>query len=120
MESMSRLVLMASGNGSDAAVLQRAERAGVPAVHVGRRPDESRADYDARLADIVSGFDPDHVVLLGWMRILPMSFLGWFPGMVVNVHPALPGELPGTVAHACHAPNRRTPHAQQHPKGIHA
>jgi phosphoribosylglycinamide formyltransferase-1 len=27
-----------------------------------------------------------------------MSFLGWFPSRVVNLHPALPGELPGTHA----------------------
>jgi len=27
-----------------------------------------------------------------------MNFLGWFPGMVVNLHPALPGELPGLHA----------------------
>src|SRR4029453_7074797 len=45
-----------------------------------------------------AGFGPDVVVLAGWMRILTMSFLGWFPGMVVNLHPALPGELPGTHA----------------------
>lgn len=124
MESTARLVLLASGNGSnvqavidacargdidarvvavisdraDARALQRADHSGIPDVHVGKRSDESRADYDARLADVVSGFAPDHVVLLGWMRILTMSFLGWFPGMVINLHPALPGELPGTDA----------------------
>ena len=32
------------------------------------------------------------------MRILTASFLGWFPDRVVNLHPALPGELPGTHA----------------------
>lgn len=80
-----------TGSGS----LQRAAAAGVPFVHVAPHHGEARADYDSRLADIVSGFDPDWVVLAGWMRILSMSFLGWFPGMVVNLHPALPGELPG-------------------------
>jgi phosphoribosylglycinamide formyltransferase 1 len=121
---MTRLVVLASGTGTNlqavldacadgrlpatvAAVvsnkagsgaLQRAAEAGVPYVHVARHGDESRADYDARLADIVSGFDPDWVVLAGWMRILSMSFLGWFPRMVVNLHPALPGELPGVDA----------------------
>lgn len=124
MESKRRLVILASGNGSnaqavidacahgslpaevmavvsdrgDAMALVRAERAGLPAVHVGRRPGETRADYDARLADLVTGFDPDWVVLAGWMRVLTLSFLGWFPGMVVNLHPALPGELPGLHA----------------------
>jgi len=37
-------------------------------------------------------------VLAGWMRVLTMSFLGWFPRRVVNLHPARPGELPGTHA----------------------
>ena len=121
---MTRLVVLASGNGTNlqavldacadgrlpaevAAVvsnkagsgaLQRAADAGVPYVHVAPHAGEPRADYDARLADIVSGFDPDWVVLAGWMRMLSMSFLGWFPGMVVNLHPALPGELPGVDA----------------------
>jgi phosphoribosylglycinamide formyltransferase 1 len=119
-----RLVVLVSGNGSnlqavidactdgrlaaevvavvsnrpDVFALQRADAAGVPAVHVGVHPREERGDYDARLADVVAGFDPDLVVLAGWMRLLTMSFLGWFPGRVVNLHPALPGELPGTNA----------------------
>ena len=83
---------------ADAHALVRAGGAGIPAVHVGRHEGEARADYDARLADVVAGFGPDVVVLAGWMRILTMSFLGWFPGRVVNLHPALPGELPGTHA----------------------
>ena len=84
---------------ADAGALTRAGVAGVPAVHVARSHDgESRADYDARLADVVSGFDPQWVVMAGWMRILSMNFLGWFPGMVVNLHPALPGEYAGTHA----------------------
>lgn len=83
---------------ADAAALTRASAAGVPAVHVGRHPGEPRPDYDARLADVVAGFGPDVVVLAGWMRLLTMSFLGWFPNRVVNLHPALPGQLPGTHA----------------------
>jgi len=121
---MTRLVVLASGTGTNlqaildacadntlpaevvavvsnkagSGALQRAGAAGVPHVHVPVQADESRSDYDARLADIVSGFDPDWIVLAGWMRLLSMSFLGWFPHMVVNLHPALPGELPGTDA----------------------
>jgi phosphoribosylglycinamide formyltransferase-1 len=121
---VTRLVVMASGTGSNlqaildacaageldaevvavvsdkdnAYALKRAADAGVPSVHVGRHADEARADYDARLADVVSGFAPDLIVLAGWMRILTNAFLGWFPDEVINLHPALPGELPGTRA----------------------
>lgn len=91
-------VVAVVSNKPDVFALQRADAAGVPAVHVGVHPGEERADYDARLADVVAGFDPDLIVLAGWMRILTMSFLGWFPERVVNLHPALPGELPGTGA----------------------
>jgi phosphoribosylglycinamide formyltransferase-1 len=85
-------------NKPDVFALQRADAAGVPAVHVGLNPEESRDDYDARLADVVAGFGPDVVVLAGWMRILTMSFLGWFPERVINLHPALPGKFPGVRA----------------------
>jgi len=121
---MTRLVVLASGSGTNlqavldacadktlpcevvavvsnkagSGALQRAVDAGVPHVHVPVQPGEPRGDYDARLADIVSGFDPDWIVLAGWMRLLSMSFLGWFPHMVVNLHPALPGDLPGVDA----------------------
>lgn len=125
-----RLVVMASGYGSnlqavldacssgdlpaevvavvsdkdDAFALRRAAAAGVPSVHVGIHPGEERADYDARLADVVAGFAPDLIVLAGWMRLLTTAFLGWFPERVINLHPALPGELPGTraIARAWH------------------
>ena len=92
-----RVVAVVS-NRSDAFALQRAATAGVPAVHIGQRPDEQRTDYDARLTDVVAGFAPDLVVLAGWMRILTKDFLGWFPDRVVNLHPARPGELAGTHA----------------------
>src|SRR6187402_984072 len=84
-----RVVAVVS-NRADVFALQRADAAGVPAVHIGPAPGEPRAEYDARLADVVAGFEPDLVVLAGWM-----SFLGWFPGQVINLHPALPGDLPG-------------------------
>lgn len=85
-------------NRSDAPALLRADTAGVAAVHVGAVADEPRSRYDSRLAEAVAGFEPDLVVLAGWMRILTMSFLGRYPGRVINLHPALPGELAGTNA----------------------
>lgn len=91
-------VVAVVSNRSDAHGLERGRLAGVATVCLEPRPGEERADYDARLADVVAGFGPDVVVLAGWMRILTMSFLGWFPGGVVNLHPALPGEYPGTHA----------------------
>ena len=91
-------VVAVVANRADAYGLVRAAEAGVPSLVVGPEEGEVRADYDARLAKVVGGFEPDLVVLAGWMRILTMRFLGAFPDRVVNLHPALPGDLPGVRA----------------------
>ncbi len=85
-------------NNADAYALARADEAGITTELVGRTDGEARSDYDTRLADVVSRFEPHWVVLAGWMRLLTMSFLERFPERVVNLHPALPGELPGVRA----------------------
>ena len=124
MNTLSRLVVLISGNGSnlqaildacksgelnaqvvsvisnkaDAYGLTRAKNAGVDAIHFPKLENESRNEYDARLADYVSTRLPDYVILAGWMRILTSSFLSHFPNRVVNLHPALPDTFPGTHA----------------------
>jgi phosphoribosylglycinamide formyltransferase-1 len=83
-------------NVADAYALERAVAAGVPTLVVGRQLGESRTDYDARLRAALAPYEPDLVVLAGWMRILSTTFLDGL--RVINLHPALPGELPGTSA----------------------
>jgi formyltetrahydrofolate-dependent phosphoribosylglycinamide formyltransferase len=78
--------------------LERARRTGVPAIAFGRRPGQDRRAYDAELAHRVAAYQPDWVVLAGWMRVLTSAFLDRFPGRVVNLHPALPGAFPGVNA----------------------
>lgn len=81
-----------------AGVLGRARAANVPAVVVERMAGEPRAAHEVRLAGAVTAFAPDLVVLAGWMRILTRRFLDSVGAPVVNLHPALPGELPGMGA----------------------
>ncbi|MCS6995249.1 MAG: phosphoribosylglycinamide formyltransferase [Anaerolineales bacterium] len=95
---LSAMVVAVISNRPDAYGLTRARNAGVPALSFPKRPDESRQEYDARLAELVAGFQPDYVVLAGWMRLLSSVFLNAFPNRVINLHPALPGAFPGTHA----------------------
>jgi len=85
-------------NKADAYGLIRAQNADVPAIHFPKQPDESRQEYDTRLAEEVARFQPDYVILAGWMRLLTSPFLDRFPNRVINLHPALPGTFPGTHA----------------------
>jgi formyltetrahydrofolate-dependent phosphoribosylglycinamide formyltransferase len=59
---------------------------------------QPRHIYDAELAEKISAYQPDLIVLAGWMHILSTAFLDHFPGKVINLHPALPGMFPGTDA----------------------
>ena len=118
-----RLVVLASGNGSNlqaiidacetetlhahvvgvvsdnhhAFALQRAAQHNI-ACRVVDATNTNRSEFNIQLAQAVSEFKPDIVVLAGFMRLLTMEFLAHFPQRVINVHPALPGELPGTNA----------------------
>jgi phosphoribosylglycinamide formyltransferase 1 len=91
-------VVSVISNKADAYGLTRAKNAGVEAIHFPKQQNESREEYDARLAAYVSSCRPDYVILAGWMRILSSSFLWFFPNRVINLHPALPRMFPGTHA----------------------
>ncbi|MCC7359149.1 MAG: phosphoribosylglycinamide formyltransferase [Anaerolineales bacterium] len=85
-------------NRPDAYGLERARQAGLPAIVLEKHASQTRRDYDVALAAAVAAFQPDWVILAGWMRLLTVAFLECFPGRVVNLHPALPGMFPGVDA----------------------
>jgi formyltetrahydrofolate-dependent phosphoribosylglycinamide formyltransferase len=95
-------VVLVVSNRCDAYALERARRASVPALYFPLKPYKdrglSRAQYDADLAERISVYQPDMIVLAGWMHVLSAAFLDHFPNRVINLHPALPGTFPGTDA----------------------
>ncbi|QYH20444.1 phosphoribosylglycinamide formyltransferase [Corynebacterium aquatimens] len=76
--------------------IKRAERAGVPTQVVPMQAD--RAAWNAELARVVAGGEPELVVSAGFMRILGAEFLDAFVGRTINTHPSLLPAFPG--AHA--------------------
>ena len=76
--------------------LQRAERAQVPTFVHRTRDHDSRAEWDDRLTETLCGFEPDLVVLAGFMKLVGPELLARFSGRVVNTHPALCPSFPGT------------------------
>lgn len=74
--------------------LARADRAGI-ATFVARVGDfSSREHWDRALADKVAAFEPDLVVLAGFMKLVSEDFLARLT--TVNTHPALCPAFPGT------------------------
>ena len=89
-------------NRDNAYGLERARLAGIPthclALAAYRRAGRTREEYDVDLAGLVGAYRPDLVVLAGWMHVLSPAFIDRFRGQIINLHPALPGQFPGTDA----------------------
>lgn len=81
-------------NDATARVRERARAAGIAEeAVVWQRGSETRAAFDARVIATVARYEPDLILLLGWMHLLPPAFLERFPA-TINVHPSfLPFDL---------------------------
>ena len=75
--------------------LDRATRAGVPTFVVPLNGFETREEWDRALTAAVGAYEPDLVVLAGFMKLVGESFLADFGGRTVNTHPALSPSFPG-------------------------
>lgn len=75
--------------------LARAERAGIPTFVVELADFDSRADWDFALTEQAAKYDPDLIVLAGFMKLVGPAFLDRFGGRTVNTHPSLLPSFPG-------------------------
>lgn len=80
---------------SSAAGLQVASNAGIPTAVVDLDDFPDRDTWDVALARTIGSFDPDLVVMAGFMKIVGTPTLAAFGGRTVNTHPALLPSFPG-------------------------
>jgi phosphoribosylglycinamide formyltransferase-1 len=93
-----KIVAVASDK-RDARGLARARTAGIAAVHVDPRSHTDRSAFDRSLADAITNYSPDLVVLAGFMRILSGEFVARFEGRMLNIHPSLLPKFKGLDTH---------------------
>jgi phosphoribosylglycinamide formyltransferase-1 len=75
--------------------LERAGRAGIPTFVHRVKDHETRDDWDRALTASVASYEPDLVVLAGFMKLVGSSYLSVLGGRTVNTHPALSPSFPG-------------------------
>ena len=76
-------------NKPDAGALKKAQAAGVRAEHLDPRAYDSREAFDADLIGLLDSVQPDLICLAGYMLILSDAFVGAFRDRIINIHPAL-------------------------------
>ena len=86
-------------NKEDANGLQRAQEVKIPTEVVSNKDFETREDFDTEMVRVLSIYNPDLVVLAGFMRILSPVFINAFPGKILNIHPSLLPKYPGLNTH---------------------
>ncbi|WP_410473994.1 phosphoribosylglycinamide formyltransferase [Guyparkeria sp. TX1] len=121
-----RLVVLASGNGSNfqaiidacengrldaeivllvvnrpgAYALERARAHGIPSRLIDHKAYPDREAFDAELATVIDEARPDWIIMAGFMRILTDGFVDRFQGRLINIHPSLLPKYPGMNTHA--------------------
>ena len=86
-------------NRADAYGLERAKQAGIATAVLDHKQFDSREAFDAELAKVIDGYQPDLVVLAGFMRILTEGFVRHYEGRLLNIHPSLLPAFPGLHTH---------------------
>ena len=86
-------------NRPDAAGLQFAHEAGISTAVIDHKLFESRESFDKAMAAEIDRYQPDFVILAGFMRILTAEFVDHFAGRLINIHPSLLPKFKGLHTH---------------------
>jgi len=92
-------VVAVLSNRPDAAGLAYAAAHGIATQVVDHTAFAERVEFDAALAQAIDRFEPDLLVLAGFMRILGHVFVRRYAGRFLNIHPSLLPAFPGLHTH---------------------
>ena len=87
-------------NRAEAPGLAIARQQGIATEVVAHRDYPDRMSFDAALATRIEHYQPDLVVLAGFMRILTPQFVAHYHGRLINIHPSLLPAYSGLDTHA--------------------
>ncbi len=86
-------------NKADAFGLERAKNFDVDGHFVDPKAFDSRKSFDAELMSQIDEYQPDVIILAGYMRILSSEFVSHYMGKMINIHPSLLPKYPGLHTH---------------------
>ena len=72
-------------NRPEAKGLLLAKEYGIDAVAVDHKAFDSREAFEEKLAQVIESYEPDLIVLAGFMRILTEGFVSRFTGKILNI-----------------------------------
>lgn len=79
--------------------LDRAQKAGIPTQVIDHTQFNSRTAFDKAMMVTIDQYQPELLVLAGFMRILTPEFVEHYTGRMMNIHPSLLPNYPGLHTH---------------------
>ncbi|KAA8501937.1 phosphoribosylglycinamide formyltransferase [Mediterraneibacter catenae] len=76
-------------NNKNAYALKRAEENGISSRCVSPKDFETRGDFNVKLLETVDGYEPDLVVLAGFLVVIPPEMIEKYENRMINIHPSL-------------------------------
>ncbi len=89
-------ICLVYSNNPGAFALERAKKAGIPAVCKSPKDYPDRAAFNEALLETLTEADPDLIVLAGCLVVIPESVVRAFAGRIINIHPSLIPSFCGT------------------------
>lgn len=83
----------------DAYGLERAKLAGIPTSLVAHSDFEAREDFESALINALNQYEPQLIVLAGFMRVLSANFVRHYQNKIINIHPSLLPKYKGLNTH---------------------
>lgn len=101
-QRLSASVRVVISNISSAYILTRAAAYGIPAVFISHQS-KRRLDFDREISKVLTEYNVDLILLIGFMRILSGEFCRNWRGKILNVHPSLLPKYAGGMDSNVHA-----------------
>ena len=92
------IVAVISNRPGAAGLVASADR-GIATAVVDHTEYQDRDSFDRTLAETVDRFNPDLVILAGFMRILTADFVNHYANKLLNIHPSLLPQFKGLNTH---------------------
>jgi len=86
-------------NKTDAFGLKRAAKVGIPYVALDETLFDSKLGFDQEIMKVIDNYQPEVIILAGYMRILSADFISKYFGKILNIHPSLLPKFPGLNTH---------------------
>ena len=86
-------------NKKDAYGLVRAEKAKIDHYFIDNKNFSSREEFEQAIINVLDKYEPNLVVLAGFMRILSELFVNKYKNKLINIHPSLLPKYKGLDTH---------------------